>query len=75
MSLLCRDGCAGRCVTTTLMALHVASHAEGLATSCLRTFVRLFTGVTVAVNAQTARPREGLVAGGANVPILRLRES
>jgi hypothetical protein len=62
-------------VTATLVALHIASHAEGLATPCLRTFVRLFTGVAVAVNAQTARPREGLVAGGANVPILRLGES
>jgi hypothetical protein len=61
-------------VTTALVALHVTSHAEGFATAGLGTFVRLLAGVTVAVNAQTAWPRECLVACRANVSVLRLRE-
>lgn len=62
-------------MTPSLVSLHVASHAEGLATSCLWTLVRLLASVAVAVDAQTAWPREGLVAGGTDVAILGLGES
>jgi hypothetical protein len=61
-------------VTTSLVSFHITSHAEGFTTACVRAFEWFFAGVTVAVNTQTAGTREGLVAGGANIAVLRLRE-
>jgi hypothetical protein len=59
-------------VAASLVPFHVAAYAESFATSRLRALVGLLARVTMAVNAQTARPREGLVAGGADVAVLRL---
>jgi hypothetical protein len=67
---LCRDSSA--CVAAALVALHVTSDAEGFAASRLRTLVRLLAGVAVAVDAQTAGAREGLVTCRADVAVLRL---
>jgi hypothetical protein len=61
-------------VAAPLVALHVASDTESLATARLRTFVWLLAGVAMAVDAQAAWSREGLVASRADVSILRLRE-
>lgn len=61
-------------MTTTLVSLHVASHAEGLATARLGTLVRLLSSMAMAVDAQTAWSREGLVARRADVAVLGLRE-
>lgn len=61
-------------MATSLVSLHVAADAEGLAASGLWALVRLLTGVAVAVDAQAAGARKGLVAGGANVTVLWLRE-
>jgi len=56
------------------VAFHVASNAEGFPATSVRAFERLLAGVTMAVNAQAARPRERLVASRANVAVLRLGE-
>ena len=56
------------------MAFHVAAYAKGLATAGLGALERLLASVRVAVNAETARPAESLVAGLADVAILTLRE-
>jgi hypothetical protein len=61
-------------VTTPLVPLHVAAHAERLAASDVRTLERLLARVAVAVYAQTAGSREGLAAGPADVSVLRLWE-
>jgi hypothetical protein len=61
-------------VATSLVSLHVAAHAESFATSRLRALVGLLASVAVAVNPQAARSRESLVAGRADVAILRLRK-
>lgn len=61
-------------MATPLVALHVASDTEGLSTPSLGALEGLFTSVGVAVNAETAGATECLVAGGANVAILALRE-
>jgi hypothetical protein len=71
---LCRDGCACSRVAAAFVSLHVTSYAESFATSWLRTSVRLFAGVTVAVDSQAAGSREGLVARGTHVTILGLGE-
>jgi hypothetical protein len=60
-------------VTTPLVPLHVAAHRESLATSWLWALVRFLARVAMAVNTKATRTREGLVAGGADVAILRLR--
>ena len=62
-------------MATSLVSLHVAADAEGLAAAGVRALERLLARVAVAVYAQATGARKGLVAGGANVPILRLRES
>lgn len=56
------------------MALHVTSYAKGLATAGLGALERLLASVRVAVDAETARPAESLVAGLADVAILALWE-
>ena len=62
-------------MTSPFMSFHVASHAEGLAAPRLRALVRLLASVAMAVDAQATRPGKCLVAGGADVAVLRLRES
>lgn len=42
---------AVKAVAATLMTLHVAAYAEGLATSVVRALERLLSGVRVAVDA------------------------
>lgn len=59
-------------MTSSLVSLHVAANAECFAAPRLRALVRLLASVTVAVDAQAAWARECLVAGRANVPVLRL---
>jgi hypothetical protein len=71
---LCRQGGARGRVATSLVSLHVAAHAKGFATSRLRALVGLLACVTVAVDAQAAWPREGLVASRADVAVLGLRK-
>lgn len=71
---LCRDGGARRRVTAALVTLHVASYAESFPAARLRTLVRFFPRMAMAMNAQATWPRKGLVAGRANVSILRLGE-
>lgn len=61
-------------MTTALVAFHVTSYAESFAAAWLRALVRLLAGMAVAVYAQTAWSREGFVARGANIAILRLRK-
>lgn len=59
-------------MATPLMALHVAAHRERLSTPSVRAAERLLTSVTVRVNPQARRPRKGLVAGAADVPVVVL---
>lgn len=61
-------------VATALVPLHVATDAEGLLASGVGALERLLARVGVAVDAQGAGPREGLVARLADVAVLRLRE-
>lgn len=61
-------------MATTLVSLHVASYAEGLAAAGMWALEWLLTGVRVAVDAKRARTGESLVACLADVAILRLRE-
>ena len=61
-------------VAAALVALHVAPDAEGLAAAGERALEGLLARVGVAVDAQRAGPREGLVAGLADVAVLALRE-
>jgi len=61
-------------VAAPLVTLHVAAYAEGLAAAGLGALEGLLSRVGVAVNAETARTAESLVAGLADVPILALRE-
>ena len=61
-------------VAAALVALHVASDAEGLAAPRVRALERLLARVRVAVNAQRAGSGEGLVARLADVSVLGLRE-
>jgi hypothetical protein len=61
-------------MATSLVSLHVAADAEGFAASGLWALVRLLACVAVTVDAQTTRAREGLVAGRADVTVLRLGE-
>jgi hypothetical protein len=62
-------------VTSSLVSLHVTSHAECLAASLVGAFEGLFAGVTMAVNAQAAGPRKCFIACLADIAILRLREA
>jgi len=61
-------------VAASLVALHVAANTEGFATARLRALVRLLSSMAVAVDAEAAWPREGLVASRADVAVLGLRE-
>lgn len=61
-------------MATTLVPLHVAPYAEGLAAAREVALERLLARVGVAVDPQGAGAREGLVARRANVPILALGE-
>lgn len=61
-------------VATPLVTLHVAANAECLAAARLRALERLLASVRVAVDAETARAAEGLVAGLADVTVLALGE-
>lgn len=54
------------------MALHVAAHGEGLAAAGVGAAEGLLARVRVRVDAQRGRAREGLVAGAADVPLVRL---
>lgn len=66
----CGDGAS--CVAATLVALHVASYAEGLAAAGVSAAEWLLAGVAVRVDAQAGRSGEGLVASSADVPIVVL---
>jgi hypothetical protein len=48
---LCRDGGARRRVTAALVTLHVASYAESFPTARLRTLVRFFARMAMAMDA------------------------
>lgn len=61
-----------KAVATALVTLHVAPDTEGLAASVVGALERLLAGMRVAVDAKRAGPGKGLVAGRANVTILRL---
>jgi predicted secreted Zn-dependent protease len=61
-------------VAATLMSLHVAPDAEGLAASGVRALERFLSGMRVAVDPERTRTRERLVARLTDVTILRLRE-
>jgi hypothetical protein len=56
------------------MTLHVASDAESLAAAGVRALEGLLASVRVAMDAQRARAREGLVASLADIAVLRLGE-
>lgn len=59
-------------MASPLVALHVAAHREGLSTSCMCAAERLLTSVAVRVDAQARGPRESLVAGPADIPVVVL---
>jgi len=61
-------------VATSFVALHVAADTEGFATARLRALIGLFSRMAVAVDAEAAWAREGLVASRADVAVLRLRK-
>lgn len=72
---LSHAGAAGlKVVAATLVSLHVAPHAEGLAAAGVRALEWLLSSVRVAVDPERAGARKGLVARLADVAILRLRE-
>jgi hypothetical protein len=57
----------------TLVAFHVGSDAKGLSAAHMRALERLLARVAVAVDAKARRPRKRLVAGRADVAVLRLQ--
>lgn len=59
-------------MTTSLVALHVAAHAKGLAATDVRAAEGLLARVAVRVDAQAGGAREGLVAGAADIPVVVL---
>ena len=67
---LCRDGSTCRCVTPSLVTLHVASHAKGLAAACLRALVRLLAGVGPQVFRKGGQISVTIVADLANIRFL-----
>lgn len=67
-----RTGALGA-MTTFLVALHIASYTEVLATSLMFTFVRLFSSMRIRVDLQGAWSRERLGTGWTYVPLLSLR--
>lgn len=66
----CSD-CPAR-VAATLVALHVAAHAEGLSAARVGAAEGFLARVAVGVDAQRGRPRERFVAGSADVAVLVL---
>jgi hypothetical protein len=62
-------------VAATLVTLHVAADAEGLAAARVRALEGLLAGVAVAVDAQGTGTGEGLVASRADVAVLALGEA
>lgn len=62
-------------MTTSFMALHVASNAERLATPRMRTFEWFLARVAVHVYPQAAWPRKRFATRWADVAVLSLRES
>ena len=57
-------------MTSALVSLHVTSHTECFAASKMWALEGLLSGVRMAVDSKAARPRESLVASGADVTIL-----
>lgn len=55
-----------------LVTLHVAADTEGLPAAHMGASEGLLARVTVGVDSQTGRPREGLVAGPADVSVMIL---
>lgn len=66
----CSHGTAG--MAATLVALHVAAHAEGFAAAGMRAAEGLLAGVAVRVDTERRGPRECLVAGAADVTVVVL---
>jgi hypothetical protein len=62
-------------MTSPLMSLHITPDAEGLATPRMRTLEWLLARMAVAVDPQAAGTGKCLVAGLADVSVLRLREA
>jgi len=60
-------------VAATFVTFHIAAYTEGLATSRKGALEGLFACMRVAVDAQRAGTRKGLVACWADVPVLALR--
>lgn len=54
------------------MTLHVTAHREGLAASGMSAAEGLLARVRVRVDAERGRPRERLVAGTADIPVVGL---
>lgn len=54
------------------MALHITAHGEGLPAAGVRAAEGLLARVRVRVDAERGGPREGLVAGAADVAVLVL---
>jgi hypothetical protein len=69
-----RSAARVKVVAATLVSLHVAADAEGLATPGVRTLEGLLARVRMAVDSQGTGAGEGLVAGLADVAVLRLGE-
>jgi hypothetical protein len=69
---LCRNSGTRCSMAAALVTFHVTSYAESFSTPGLWALVRLLSSVAVAVYAQAAWSREGLVACRADVAILRL---
>jgi hypothetical protein len=63
-----------KAMAASLVALHVAPDAKGLAAASVRALEGLLASVRMAVDAQAAGPAEGLITGLANVSVLGGRE-
>jgi hypothetical protein len=59
-------------MTAPLVPLHVAADTEGLPAAHMGASEGLLARVTVGMDSQTGRPREGLVAGPADVSVMIL---
>lgn len=57
------------------MSLHITPHTKGLATTHMSTFEWLLTGVTMAMDLQTAGSGKCLLASDADVAFLHAREA
>lgn len=55
-----------------LVTLHVAPHREGLSATSMGATEGLLACVAMRVDAKTGRPRESLVTGAANIPVMVL---